>query len=36
MSCPSDLSEGRWQKIAPFFEWPDPRYGYGVPPGRTA
>lgn len=25
MSYPSDLSEGQWQKIAPFFERPDPR-----------
>jgi putative transposase len=25
MSYPSDLSEGQWKKIAPFFERPDPR-----------
>ena len=25
MSYPSDLSEGQWEKIAPFFERPDPR-----------
>ena len=25
MGYPSDLSEGQWEKIAPFFERPDPR-----------
>ena len=25
MSSPSDLSDGQWEKIAPFFERPDPR-----------
>ena len=25
MSCPDDLSDAQWEKIAPFFARPDPR-----------